>query len=161
MREKAYIIAINAISGGGKTTITKKLKNQLPNAKALYFDDRSYDLDSKWIDEGADANRFNLDLLINDIDTLISEDVKYIVLDCPFGYKHHKTAPYIDISIFIDTPSDIALARRIIRDYDKTVIENIFADMKHYVLKGRSAYLYSRSSALSDRLTVVNLLTIL
>lgn len=156
MQKKAYIIAINAISGGGKTTITKKLKDQLPNAVALYFDDRNYDLDSgiddicKWIDEGADANRFNLDLLINDIEILKSNGVEYIILDYPFGYRHHKIATYINLSIFIDTPLDIALARRIIRDYDRNMMLNIFDDMKQYLSKGRNAYLSSINSALSD-----------
>lgn len=162
LRKKPYVIAINAISGGGKTTITKSLENQLSNAKALYFDDRNYDLDSgiddicKWIDEGADANRFNLDLLINDIETLINNCVEYIILDYPFGYKHNKIAPYIDISIFIDTPLDIALARRIIRDYDKTIAINIFDDMKQYLSKGRNSYLYSVNSALLDADFVVD-----
>ena len=162
MQKKAYIIAINAISGGGKTTITNNLKNQLPNAKALYFDDRNYDLDSgiddicKWIDEGADVNRFNLDLLINDIEASISDGVEYIILDYPFGYRHHKIAPYIDLSIFIDTPLDIALARRIIRDYDMTIIANIFESMKQYLSEGRNAYLYGISSALSDSDFVVD-----
>ncbi len=46
MSKRTYIIAINAMSGGGKTTTTKELQKQLPNAKALYFDDRNYDYDS-------------------------------------------------------------------------------------------------------------------
>lgn len=162
MQKKTYVIAINAISGGGKTTIARNLENLLPNAKALYFDDRNYDSDSgiddicKWVDEGADVNRFNLDLLINDIEALINDSIEYIILDYPFGYRHHKIAPYIDVSIFIDTPLDIALARRIVRDYDQATIANISEDMKHYLSKGRHAYLYSISSAISNADFVVD-----
>ena len=43
MTKKLFIISISANSGGGKTTITKELCNQLSNAKALYFDNYEYD----------------------------------------------------------------------------------------------------------------------
>lgn len=152
MIKKPYIIAINAISGGGKTIITKELQKQLPNSRALYFDDRDYDSDSgvddicKWIEDGADVNVFNLDLLAEDIEMLIKEAPEFIVMNYPFGYRHNLIAKYINYSIFIDTPLDIALARRIIRDYDNTNIHNIFDDMNHYLIKGRNAYLYGLDS---------------
>lgn len=152
MSKKPYVITINAISGGGKTTVTKELQKQLPNSKALYFDDRDYDSDSgvddicKWIEDGADVNVFNLDLLAEDIEMLIKETPDFIVMDYPFGYRHNLIAKYIDYSIFIDTPLDIALARRIIRDYDNTTIGNIFDDMNHYLTQGRNAYLYGLDS---------------
>ena len=152
MIKKPYVIAINAISGGGKTTITKELQKRLPNSRALYFDDRNYDSDSgiddicKWIEDGADANVFNLDLLAEDLETLMKETLDFIVMNYPFGYKHNLIAKYIDYSIFIDTPLDIALARRIIRDYDSTTIINIFDDMNQYLTQGRNAYLYGLDS---------------
>ena len=153
MKKKPYVIAINAISGGGKTTITKELQKQLPNSRALYFDDRDYDSNSgvddicKWIEDGADVNVFNLDLLAEDIEMLIKETPDFIVMDYPFGYRHNLIAKYIDYSIFIDTPLDVALARRIIRDYDNTTILNIFNDMNLYLSQGRNAYLYGLDSA--------------
>jgi len=148
MGKKPFILAINAISGGGKTTVVKELKNRLPKAAALFFDDRNYDSDSgiedicKWIEEGADVNKFNLDLLAEDIEKLIKEKTDYIVMDYPFGYRHKAISKYIDYSIFIDTPLDIALARRIIRDYNAATIQNVFTDMKQYLSQGRNAYLY-------------------
>lgn len=146
--KRPFIIAINAISGGGKTTIVKELQRQLPKSKALFFDDRNYDSDSgvenicKWIEEGADVNRFNLNLLEEDIKKLIKENLDYIIMDYPFGYRHKTISKYINYSIFIDTPLDIALARRIIRDYSSKTVKNIFDDMKQYLLQGRNAYLY-------------------
>lgn len=156
MIKKPFVIAINAISGGGKKTITKELIKQLPNSKALYFDDRDYDSDSgiddicKWIKEGADVNIFNLDLLEEDIEMLIKETPDFIIMDYPFGYRHNLIAKYIDFSIFIDTPLDIALARRIIRDYDNTTIFNIFDDLNQYLTQGRNAYLYGLDSSKSS-----------
>lgn len=147
MDKKTYIVAINAISGGGKTTITQALQKQLANSKALYFDDRNYDSDSgiddicEWIKNGADINKFNLGLLADDIEKLLNKSPKFIIMDYPFGYTHSLIAKYIDLSIFIDTPLDIALARRIIRDYDNSSILNIFNDMKQYLSRGRNAYL--------------------
>ena len=35
------VIAIAAVTAGGKTTIVNELKNQIANTKALYFDDYS------------------------------------------------------------------------------------------------------------------------
>lgn len=146
--KKPFIITINAISGGGKTTIVKELQRQLRNSKALFFDDRNYDSDSgiedicKWIEDGADVNKFNLDLLAEDIEKLIKENLDYVIMDYPFGYKHNAISKYIDYSIFIDTPLDIALARRIIRDYSNKTVQNVFDDMKKYLSQGRNAYLY-------------------
>lgn len=145
---KPFIIAINAISGGGKTTIVNELSRTTPRSKSLFFDDRSYDSDSgindicEWIEEGADVNKFNLDLLAEDIEILINENLDYIIMDYPFGYRHKAISEYIDYSIFIDTPLDIALARRIIRDYNNESILTVFDDMKQYLSKGRNAYLF-------------------
>ncbi len=153
---KPYIIAINAVSGGGKTTITRELSKVLSNSAALYFDDRDYDAESgiddicKWVDEGSDANLFNLELLIADIEALISKDVDYILLDYPFGYRHEKVAQYIDISIFIDTPLDIALARRLTRDFKEENIKNVFDDLEFYLERGRDTYLISRKISMEN-----------
>ena len=126
----------------------KKLVEELPRAAALYFDDRNYDSDSgiddicRWVEEGADVDRFNLDMLAEDIERLIEGNPDYIILDYPFGYRHRAISKYIDYSIFIDTPLDIALARRIIRDYGGKTVRDVCEDMEHYLSRGRSAYLY-------------------
>ena len=151
---ESFIFAVNAISGGGKTATTKELQKLLSNSKALYFDDRNYDSDSgiddicKWIEDGADVNLFDLNRLADDIEALKQENLDFIIMDYPFGYRHKLIAPYLNYSIFIDTPFDIALARRILRDYDKETmisawddVSTIFDDMKHYLERGRNAYL--------------------
>ena len=144
---KPFIVAINAISGGGKTTITRKLQEYLSNAKALYFDDRDYDSDSgiddvrKWSEAGADVNVFNLTRLVDDIERLKKERLDFIILDYPFGHRHKQIGSYIDCSIFIDTPLDIAMARRVIRDYNKETASSIFDDMNNYLERGRNIYL--------------------
>ena len=145
---KPFIFAVNAISGGGKTAAVRELQKRLANSKALYFDDRNYDSDSgiedtvEWVEAGADVNLWDLTRLAGDIDNLIKESPEFIIMDYPFGYKHNLIAPYLDYSVFIDTPLDIALARRVIRDYDAETIVSIFDDMRFYFERGRNADLF-------------------
>jgi len=145
---KSFIFCINASSGGGKTSITKECEKKFLNSKALYFDDRNYDSDSgindicEWIDNGGDVNLWDLRRLSDDINKLIKDNYEYIILDYPFGYKHKQIGHYLNYSIYIDTPLDVSMARRILRDYNKETIKTIFEDMEHYLEKGRNAYLF-------------------
>lgn len=54
------VIAIAAVTAGGKTTIVNELKNQIANTKALYFDDYSFEVEVdnfyEWTKQGADYN---------------------------------------------------------------------------------------------------------
>ena len=61
MTKKPLVIAIAAVSGGGKTTITTQLNKILPRSKVLYFDDYDFDgLDDMcdWVERGADNNEW-------------------------------------------------------------------------------------------------------
>lgn len=104
--EKTMIISISSISGGGKTTVVNELKVRLPLSKAIYFDD--YDFKdcpedyTQWAQAGADYNAWNLDILANDINFLLSKaNISYILLDYPFAYKNGKVAHYIDYAVFL------------------------------------------------------------
>ncbi|WP_369693652.1 hypothetical protein [Lentibacillus sp. CBA3610] len=68
-------------------------------------------------------------------------DLNYIVLDFPFAYKHFKTSKFIDLTVFIDTPLDIALARRVARDFKQASTEDILSDMKNCISHGRKGYI--------------------
>lgn len=145
-REKApLVISIAAISGGGKTTITKQLAQNLHKSKALFFDD--YDFDGPddivdWIESGGNPNEWNLTPFVKDLIDLLSEPLDFIILDFPFSYEHLQVRQFIDYSVFIDTPLDIALARRILRDFGEGPIGNILVDMENYISRGRQAYLH-------------------
>lgn len=140
---KSKIISISAVSGGGKTTITSYLSQVLDNSKTIYFDD--YDLEGPediidWIKRGADSNEWNLEPLIIDLRNIAySEDVEYILLDYPFSRLHSKLKN-IDLTIFIDTPLDIAMARRILRDFRNTNSKVILDDLSNYLSRGRIGY---------------------
>lgn len=116
-----FVVAIAGVSGAGKTTIAKYLNESLLNSKILYFDD--YDFDGPdsiidWVDKGANYDEWNLTPLIRD-----------------------KTSKMIDFAVFIDTPLDIAMARRVIRDFENSSNENIVLEMKNYISQGRRGYL--------------------
>lgn len=144
--KKTIVIAIAAVSGGGKTTITNELKNRLPKSKIIYFDD--YDFEEgpedyyQWVQSGADYNAWNIEAIANDIEQLLAQNnLNYILLDYPFAYKNDKITPYIDYAIFIDTPLDIAMARRLLRDNVNQSPDLLRNDLNCYLSGGRAAYL--------------------
>lgn len=144
MKKKTIVISIAAVSGGGKTTITKQVMKELRNCKVLHFDDYEFH-DSpndicKWIDDGADYNKWRLAPLIADVESLLTEPLDYILLDYPFAYLNEEMREYIDLTIYIDTPLDIAMARRIVRDFSTSSIADVQADMNAYLSRGRLAY---------------------
>lgn len=81
-----------------------------------------------------------LQLLVDDINQLLKEDLNYIILDYPFSYQQKQVAPYIDLSIFIDTPLDLCLARRILRDFSSAAGQDICHNMTWYINRGRPSY---------------------
>lgn len=155
MEAQPIVVAIAAVSGGGKTTITRRLQQTLPNVEALYFDDYDYDAASgiddvcAWVEDGADYELWDLQPLVQQLDNLLSgidRPLDYIFLDYPFAYQQLQMRQFIDYAIFIDTPLDIALARRILRDFSQVPSDTIHADMQGYLMRGRQAYLYMLST---------------
>ncbi len=140
------IIAIAAITAGGKTTIVNELLKVLPNSKSLHFDDYSFKGEVEdfyqWTLDGADYNVWNLEPLVNDICKLQNQgDCEILLLDYPMAYCNNQVAKYIDKAFFIDTPLDIAFARRIIRDFSTASGEEIREDVVMYIKYARIAYL--------------------
>lgn len=148
MGKKQKIISIAAISGGGKTTIAKELTKLLKNAESLHFDD--YDLEGpddicEWVEQGADYDEWDISPLVRDIKEFQKDaNVEYIILDYPFSYLNHQLKGFIDTSFYVDTPLDIALARRIIRDSNS--ITDALDECEHYLDSGRNAYLEAEKS---------------
>lgn len=119
--KKPYVISISGISGGGKNTVAAALKETLTNDVIISFDD--YDdirLDrdiNEWSANGNDENEWHVESLVKDLDKSLAQNIDYIIIDYPFGRKNREVGKYIDLAVFIDTPLDIALARRTIRDF--------------------------------------------
>jgi len=160
---KITIIAINSISGGGKTTTTNELLKRFPKSKALYFDDRDYATPSgifdlcKWeLEDGADYSLWNLQALVDDIKSLMQENLDYIFLDYPFGYMQKQISEFISLSVLIDTPLDMAIARRILRDFKNKSVDDIMNDTDWYLKRGREAYVNSVKISKADADLIVD-----
>ena len=142
---KMKTIAIAAVTAGGKTTVVDQLKNRLPKARSLHFDDYHFEGEvedfSAWLKNGADYNVWNLRPLLADIlDLQRGGDCAYLLLDYPFAYCHDMIKNYIDYAIFIDTPLDLALARGILRDMQTATGEEIRNWLETYLHDARAAY---------------------
>lgn len=139
-----WVIAVAAVSGGGKTTVANGLGCRLPQATVVSFDD--YDVTGprdivEWVGRGADYRAWDLTPLVRDLQTLLAEPWRYIILDYPFGYAQPQLGPYVDLAIFVDTPLDVAFCRRIIRDHLGTSLDALLRDVKQYMTRGRQGYL--------------------
>ena len=78
--------------------------------------------------------------------TILSQ--RHVIFDNPLGYAHAGLAKLIDFMVFIDTPLDIAMARRLLRDFPQQSNEHIEdvakilrVEMATYLDHGRQAYL--------------------
>jgi len=152
--KKPYVIAINAVSGGGKTALAKLLASSLPKASLFCFDD----LDAsnlhpadfyEWTKRGSDLLEFDCQGIAEAVGNEIAGgSSEFIVLDYPFGRDHPRFQNQIDLSVFIDTPLDIALARRVLRDHleipdisAEERLKGLKGEMSHYIDKARHVYL--------------------
>lgn len=145
MNKKPRVVSVAAVSGGGKTTTIHQLIHRLDHAQALYFDD--YDFENcpdicEWVEAGADYNAWVLSPLITDIQLLLKdESLDYIVLDYPFAYLNDAVRDFIDLAFYIDTPLDIAMARRMLRNEQGLTMHELQGDLQNYLARGRAAYL--------------------
>lgn len=144
---KPLVVAIAAISGGGKTTVTRQLTRQISNTRSLHFDDYKFKGEPEnfydWTINGADYDIWNVETLVNDLKLMINNNynLSYIFIDYAFAYLNKQMKELINVAIFIDTPLDIAMARRVIRDFENEPCVKIINDFKYYLKYGRISYL--------------------
>ena len=164
------IVGISSPSGGGKTTVAKRVAQLLPGAITVFFDD--YDFDTlhpvnirSWLEEGANYNDWKPTKLQDDLkklkagqailktgDGLAIKPKNYVIFDYALGYANRGLAKYIDFMVFIDTPPDVAMARRLLRDLPSIspnapngawagTLEHVKTELRVYLDYGRRAYL--------------------
>ena len=130
----ACVIAISSISGGGKSTLGRKLAATLRSAY-LCFDDYLEDADypediGRWIADGADFDEWRSPRFAETVATLKSgEPIRhprsnqvvppspFVVIEEPMGRERRDMRASIDLAVFIDTPLEVGLCRRLLRDY--------------------------------------------
>ena len=165
-KSRSFVVGISAVTGGGKTAVATRLAELLQDAITLCFDD--YD-DTNihpehlqiWLAEGADYNVWETPVLTDHLRSLTAGNpvtspvdgsevlpAKHIVFDAPLGRAHLDTGQFIDLMVFIDTPLDVAMARRLLRDNPSVSTRNaeepvrgLSADLSSYLERGRGLYL--------------------
>ena len=160
--EKPYVMAINAVSGGGKTALANLVRLSLPGSVLFCFDDFEGAAPEdfyEWYKGGRDLEEFDCLQMREAVNHEIQKGIaEFIILDYPFSRDHPQFQIQIDLSVFVDTPLDVAMARRIVRDYRAedgesaaVAVERLRQEMKHYVEKARYPYLDTeRHKATSD-----------
>ncbi len=140
------IIAIGAVTAGGKTTVVNAIKEKLPRTTSLHFDDYSFEGEvddfTKCISKCEEYyNAWDLTPLKADVEKIAnSGKYDYLLLDYPFAYQNKMMKDYIECCIFIDTPLDIAIARRVIRDMKEASANDIRSEMNTYLNSTRICY---------------------
>lgn len=147
------IISVAAVTAGGKTTVVNELKKRLRNSRSLHFDDYTFEgeIDNfyQWVLDGANYYVWNLNPLEEDIKKIKSAEIcDYLILDYPFAYCHDTIKPYIDTAFFVDTPLDISLARRILRDMSDATADEIRRDLEMYLKYARTAFIQMQKDIL-------------
>lgn len=78
--------------------------------------------------------------LVEVLTEFCAESPDFIVLDYPFLYGHRQMNKFTNLAVFINTPLDIAMARRVIRDFEGRPTEEVIREMQHYLSRARPAY---------------------
>jgi len=157
----AFVVAFAGHSGAGKSTLIKELSLLMGDVNVLRIDDydsSSYPPAVQWRADGADPNQFQTPQFLSDILALKNgksifhpdtnqeiSPARFLFIEEPFGRGREAIGHLIDFSIYIDTPLEIALARKLLRmgdlisqgNSDITVEEHL-----HWYLRvGRSFYI--------------------
>ncbi|MCL1786859.1 MAG: hypothetical protein FWG38_02630, partial [Defluviitaleaceae bacterium] len=134
------------------------IKDALPSTTTvgiIGFDDFPGDLLGRdyceWSEAGANCNEWDLGAMIEAVQSLVASPVGFIIVDQPFGAAHDLLKAWVDFFVWIDTPPDVALARRILRDFTRRdtqrrplagdLVENISAHLDFYLSRHRDTYL--------------------
>lgn len=143
--KKSLIIGIAGPSAGGKTTVTKKIKEEFGDkVEVLSFDDYYNNLSHLKFEERLHENfdhpdAFDTKLLINHLNKLIDGESinrpvydftaytrldetvlivpkQIIVIEGLFALLHQEIRELLDIKIFVETDPDVCFIRRLKRD---------------------------------------------
>lgn len=154
------IIGISGISGAGTTTTTKALA-KLSKSTALYWDDfdeisQGPDDYVEWLYKSGDYADWQYPSLAQTLKELkTGHDLNhpvtgemlvatpYVFFDSSLGRMHKATAQFVDLMIHLDTSMDVALGRRLVRDYRQksdATANDILEELEWYLIDGRPLF---------------------
>ena len=156
-----FVVAFAGHSGAGKSTLIEKLSSLTGNANTLRIDDydaSSYPHSIKWVEDGADPNEFQTPRFFSDILALKNgnfifhpetnkriEPARFLFIEEPFGRGREAISVWIDLAVYIDTPLEVALARRLLRMSNDISQDNSNISIEEHLLwylrAGRNFYI--------------------
>ena len=173
MIPSTYVIALSGPSGAGKSTVIQNLISLFDNAVALRFDDyidtSTYPPVTEWLEGGANPEEFFTPRFVADIRSLkeggsiFHPETKakigpasFIVIEEPFGKARTKMHALIDFHVQIEIPLEIALARKIMRDFLSNLedpsesLKRTKSYIDFYLRSGRALHIAVRNRASQD-----------
>jgi uridine kinase len=150
------VIAVSAPVGGGKSSLVRGLARAFPGAATIHFDhyetltERPVEEMKRWLRDGADVDELVIERLPEDLARLKAGTAvvdptgveiapgDYVFFETPFARQHPATGALIDMSIWIDTPLDVALARNL-REFVRR--PEMRADLSHWLGPYLDSYL--------------------
>lgn len=132
MAGRGFVVGIAGPVGAGKSTLVAGLAAQLIDVAVLSFDryeritEQPIERIRQWMQNGADLDEMEIPGLARDllalkegravVDPLSGAPVqacRVILFETQFGRRHAETGRHIDMMVWIDTPLDLALARKV------------------------------------------------
>jgi uridine kinase len=158
---EAFVVAISGMSGAGKSSVVRGTVERLGNATALYFDDyvarSTYPPDLlDWLARGADVDEWKTPHLAADLRALRSAGTyEFVIVEEPFGRRRAEMHDLIDASAHLDVPTDVLLARRLLRrlteereQFGDRLLDQLHRDLTEHLTTDRSLEL---AGAISSR----------
>ncbi len=161
---RSRIIGIGGISAAGKSTLCQALGKALDATVVLWDEYEKFSKEPEnyfeWFQTSRDYNEWRYDALESVLKMLKAgksivcpvtgknlNATKYVIFEAPLARKHHQTGQYIDFLIFLDTPPDIALARRLLREFQTNKDpREIINELNNYLIAERPLYLWSHEA---------------
>lgn len=147
--QKPKVIGIVGGSGSGKTTVTKRIIEELTQERVLLIEQDYYykNQDHLTMEERIKTNYDHPDAFDNELlctqlsdliegktvemprydyvnhtrskETVVQEPKEIVIVEGLFGLYSKTIRDFMDIKIFVDTPSDIRILRRLLRDMNE------------------------------------------
>ncbi len=167
-----FVIAIAGHSGSGKSALVRNLAARL-GASTLGIDDypfESYPRAVEWIARGADPNEYQTPQFFADVRALKVgrpiihpeteqelQPTEYIIIEEPFGRGRDALRDLIDLAVYLDTPLEVAYARKLLRKSDflpweddpPVFIAHLRENLEWYLRVGRQFYLAVSEKAMA------------
>ena len=127
-----WVIAICGTMGSGKSTLAEHAASALPDCAVVFEDDHNrmterslVDIEA-WFSRGGPVDEFDLSDVIAQLTKLCPDKLpnsvsnaasahRIVLLETHFGRLHSGLRPWIDFQVWINTPADIAVARKVVQ----------------------------------------------